>query len=172
MADRELSRKPKEIRKRLRRGDNLERDLAMLEEAGHKPVSEWDDEELAKGRPRDRRGSFSGRAPEWRKEQVEAEALRRHKEATLSAPKPRPEVLSKVLVELATNPETPVEVLTLLDSALATVKQRLGTGQRTPPTPAGVPPRLKDPGLPPNAVNDEDRMPRYLRDAQADGDVS
>ncbi|MEH1098210.1 hypothetical protein [Micromonospora sp. CPCC 205561] len=163
MGKRELSRKPKEIRKRLRRGDDLERDLAMLEEAGYKPVSEWDDEELAKGKPRDRRGSFSGRTPEWRKEQVEAEALRRHKEATLSAPKPRPEVLGKVLAELATNPHTPAEVLTLLDSALATVKQRLGTGQDTSPTPAGGPPRLKDPGIPPDVVDDEDRMPHYLR---------
>jgi hypothetical protein len=169
VAGRELSRKPKEIRKRLRRGDNLERDLAMLEEAGYKPVSEWDDEELARGRPRDRRGLFSGRTPEWRKEQVEAEALRRHKEATLSAPKPRPEVLGKVLVELATNPNTPTELLALLDSALATVRQRLGAGQNTPPTSADGPPRLKDPGIPPDVLDDEDRMPQYLRDDQQDG---
>jgi hypothetical protein len=48
---RELSRKPKEIRDRLRRGTDLERDLPMLYEVSqyHKPLSEWDLEELARG---------------------------------------------------------------------------------------------------------------------------
>ncbi|KOX14991.1 hypothetical protein ADK66_03045 [Micromonospora sp. NRRL B-16802] len=99
------------------------------------------------------------------KEHIEAEALRRLKETTLSAPKPRPEVLSQVLLALATNPETPADLLAMLDSALARAKQRLAPD---PPPPV----RLKDPGIPPALVNDEDRMPRYLRDAHDDGRVS
>lgn len=31
----------------------------------HKPISEWDLQELARGRPRDKRGGFKGRVPEW-----------------------------------------------------------------------------------------------------------
>lgn len=82
---RELSRNPKEIRDRLRRGTNPERDKAMLVELGYKPVSEWDMEELARARPRDRNGSFStGSAPRWLTADIQAEALKRLKESAFS----------------------------------------------------------------------------------------
>ncbi|RZT77965.1 methyltransferase family protein [Micromonospora violae] len=37
----------------------------MLEEIGYKPVSEWDNEELARGKPRNSQGSFSCPSPSW-----------------------------------------------------------------------------------------------------------
>ncbi|WP_328651318.1 hypothetical protein OG598_24960 [Micromonospora sp. NBC_00330] len=166
MSKRELSRYRKQILRRLRRGNNPERDLPMLMAAGYKPVSEWDDEELSKGRPRNSRGSICGRAPSWLTGQIEAEALRRLKEATLSALKPRPEVLSQVLLALATNPETPADLLAMLDAALTTAKQRIGPEQDPQP-----PVRLKDPDIPPELVDDEDRMPQYLYDAHDEGRV-
>lgn len=58
-----LSDKPSAVRARLRNtARNAERDMEMLYE---KPVSEWDMDELAKGRPRSSDGTFRGPAPSW-----------------------------------------------------------------------------------------------------------
>jgi hypothetical protein len=60
-----LSQKPEHIRKRLRRREvPLKRDLEMLANS-RKPMSEWDTEELARGRPRDKNGGFRGDTPKW-----------------------------------------------------------------------------------------------------------
>lgn len=57
-----LSEKPTAVRARIRKsGAKLERDVAML----YKPIEEWDMEELARGRPRNRAGNFQGPAPAW-----------------------------------------------------------------------------------------------------------
>jgi hypothetical protein len=52
----------------------------MLVEIGYKPVSEWDTEELARGRPRNSSGSFRGSSPSWLTEDIRAEAMRLLKE--------------------------------------------------------------------------------------------
>lgn len=207
MANRELSRKPRRIRGRLRHGINPERDLAMLEEIGYKPVAEWDNEELARGRPRDRRGSFSGRAPSWLNEAIQAEALKRLKETTFSALMAHSEALIKVLVELATDPGTPAGVRAdigkfVYDQLLGKAKQRMTIDAELSPrdktitalasaiinddgTPQDAPTvldgefteddeeddRPKDATIPPEGVDDEDRMPRHIRDAQEDGRI-
>ncbi len=58
----------------------------MLVEIGYKPVSEWDLEELGRGRPRNRNGSFAGgSAPKWLTPAIEAERRRRLKEAAHDA---------------------------------------------------------------------------------------
>jgi hypothetical protein len=74
-----LSRDPKQIRTRLRRrGVNTERDIAMyVEEVWKKPIEEWDLEELAYGRPRNKNGTFQGRSPRWVTPAVQKEAKRR-----------------------------------------------------------------------------------------------
>lgn len=81
MAGKELSRKPKEIRDRLRRGTDRKRDLELM---GYKPVPEWDMEELARGRPRNSNGSFRGASPSWLTEDIRAEALKRLKDNVFS----------------------------------------------------------------------------------------
>lgn len=43
----------------------------------YKPLDEWDNEELARGRPRARDGSFSGPKPKWISLKVHEEAMRR-----------------------------------------------------------------------------------------------
>jgi hypothetical protein len=44
-----------------------------------KPIEEWDDEELARGRPRDMGGGFRGRKPTWVTPEVHEAALDRFK---------------------------------------------------------------------------------------------
>lgn len=45
-----------------------------------KPIEEWDEEELAHGRPRDAGGQFRGQKPKWISSQIHEEALRRFKD--------------------------------------------------------------------------------------------
>jgi hypothetical protein len=60
--DEKLSKSPAQIRARARRrSKELNKEIARL----HKPVDEWDNEELARGRPRNKNGNFTGRIPDW-----------------------------------------------------------------------------------------------------------
>ncbi|MBM0259758.1 hypothetical protein [Micromonospora sp. 4G55] len=111
MGNRELSKDPHRIRTRLRRGTNPKRDLAMLDEVGYKPVSEWDDEELARGRPRNSRGSFSGGpTPKWLTPVVEEERRKRLKQATFDRLMTHSLRAMEVMGELVNDPETPASV--------------------------------------------------------------
>ncbi len=67
------SSKKKQIRARARRARKISTD-AM--EQLYKPVSEWDAEELAKGRPKAADGSFRGRTPPWIDRTVHEEILK------------------------------------------------------------------------------------------------
>lgn len=58
-----LSDKPSAARARLRKNAaKTERDMEILYE---KPIADWDMEELAKGRPRNKAGTFTGPRPKW-----------------------------------------------------------------------------------------------------------
>lgn len=71
------STSPKQIRARARRKQlAAEEALAEL----HKPIEQWDDEELARGRPRARDGTFKGKTPTWISRKVHEEAVRRFQE--------------------------------------------------------------------------------------------
>lgn len=60
---RPLSDKPSAVRARMRKtGKNITRDMEMLYK---KPIEEWDMEELARGRPRNKSGNFTGPSPQW-----------------------------------------------------------------------------------------------------------
>jgi hypothetical protein len=62
----EKSLSPKQIRARARRNGGLDNVTMKEREAlAGKPMEEWDLEELARGRPRDKNGNFSGRPPTW-----------------------------------------------------------------------------------------------------------
>lgn len=60
------SMEPKQIRARARRNGGMstmsDRERKALQ---RKPMEEWDLEELAKGRPRSKNGSFAGAPPKW-----------------------------------------------------------------------------------------------------------
>lgn len=44
-----------------------------------KPLEDWDPEELARGRTRDKNGNFSGRAPKWMTREMHEAAMERFK---------------------------------------------------------------------------------------------
>lgn len=62
-----LRRTGKQIRNRLRRRtEHFEEDAKLyMEVVAKKPIEDWDLEELARGRPRDKNGRFQGRSPSW-----------------------------------------------------------------------------------------------------------
>jgi hypothetical protein len=74
-----LSVTPQQIRARMRRrGVNMSRDVDLyVEHVYRKPLAEWDLEELARGRPRNKHGTFSGACPQWVTPVVMREAKRR-----------------------------------------------------------------------------------------------
>lgn len=73
-----LSKKPEQIRNRLRRGKALEADIRLYaEHVWGKPIEDWDMAELAHGRPRNKNGNFAGMAPKWCTRAVQQEAKRR-----------------------------------------------------------------------------------------------
>ena len=73
--DDKISREPRQIRNRLRRGSaNITADIEMLYSKG---LEDWDWEELARGMPRNKLGTFSGKAPKWITPMVQIEAKRR-----------------------------------------------------------------------------------------------
>lgn len=60
--DKPYSTKPSTVRGRVRKNaSRLERDVAML----YRPIEQWDIEELARGRPRNKAGNFTGPSPRW-----------------------------------------------------------------------------------------------------------
>lgn len=74
------SNSPEQIKIRLRRGTaHLDEDMEMLHKVTgrYKPLDEWDLEELARGMPRNKLGTFSGAAPSWITPAVAKEAKRR-----------------------------------------------------------------------------------------------
>ncbi len=73
------STNPHAVRKRAQRGHQDPRSAA--EQLYGKPVSEWDDDELAHGQPRDEDGKFHGRPPAWLTDELNAEAQRRFRTA-------------------------------------------------------------------------------------------
>jgi hypothetical protein len=83
-----LSRDPKQVRNRLRRSHRAtSQDFDVLREVDPrwgKPFEQWDYEELARGRPRAKNGSFAGATPAWVTPQVAAESRRRLRERAFS----------------------------------------------------------------------------------------
>lgn len=102
-----LSKKPSQIRNRLRRkGKKFEEDLEMYYEVmGRKPVEEWDLEELARGRPRNSKGTFAGQAPRWLTIHVQREAKRRLVEYTLGTMSAHVDVAVRAIAQLITSEE-------------------------------------------------------------------
>ncbi|WP_212993707.1 hypothetical protein [Actinoplanes auranticolor] len=83
----------------------------LVEVIGYKPVSEWDLEELGRGRPKNSDGSFpSGGKPKWITPMIEAERKKRLAEATHDALMAHSDAAMRVLGELVDDPKTPANV--------------------------------------------------------------
>lgn len=71
---------PKQIRARARR-KMARKDVMTEQELEHlynKPIDEWDLEELAHGRPRNSKGTFTGPKPKWISTMVHEQAMERY----------------------------------------------------------------------------------------------
>lgn len=81
----QLSKRPAQIRNRIRRAHKKQdRDIELLSEVtAFKPVEEWDNEELSRGRCRNASGNFTGRVPLWITPKVREEARKRLEGETL-----------------------------------------------------------------------------------------
>lgn len=107
-----LSRKPTQLRARLRRSQGkTTRDIALLAEVqgqDYKPIEEWDFEELARGKPRNKRGKFNtGQKPAWISPLVAEEIARRLRAGFIDEVRSTlPEVLA-VLKELLMDEGSP-----------------------------------------------------------------
>jgi hypothetical protein len=71
-----MQKSPSQIRARIRRRGTATKDEL---EALYKPVEEWDEEELARGRPRGPKGTFRGPRPKWITREIHEAALDRFK---------------------------------------------------------------------------------------------
>lgn len=72
----ELQMNKKQIRARARRHARIsEAEFDKL----YKPIAEWDEEELARGRPRAADGSFRGKSPSWITREMHEQAMARFK---------------------------------------------------------------------------------------------
>lgn len=72
---------PKQLRARARRQMRKTGRAApdTVEKLYGKPLEDWDPEELARGRVRNKRGDFSGKAPEWMTREMHENAMERFK---------------------------------------------------------------------------------------------
>lgn len=106
-----LSTKPSQVRVRLRRAakgnakrdGRMERDIEMLYQ---KPIEDWDNEELARGRPRNKNGGFTGRVPTWITPTIQKEAKKRLLDETFGAMSMHVHSAIRTVVKLMTSEET------------------------------------------------------------------
>lgn len=115
---------PKQIRRRVRRRA-ARSDILTTEEYRimYKPVEEWDMEELARGRPRNSRGTFTGPKPKWLSTSVHESAMDRFKQIvktemnrqTVGALQVFEEVMSSQELDIKGRPMVPAS--TKLDAA-------------------------------------------------------
>lgn len=131
---RALSTRPKVMRNRIRaqtRKGNLDKVGSEFKKL-YKPIEEWDSEELARGRPRDTRGGFMGKAPKWISRELHEESMNRFRQAlrdeTNSSANKAVSVINRIMDDDETDhrgkPRTPPS--TKLDAAKFLLEQVLG----------------------------------------------
>lgn len=114
-----LSTEPAQIRRRLRRKhEHFQEDLELYKKhAGYKPVEEWDLEELAHGRPRNKAGDFRSRAPGWMTVEIAKEARRRLLDQAFGGLASHLNAALKVVKELMESEEVDDKGRPLVDAA-------------------------------------------------------
>lgn len=99
------SKQKKQIRQRARRKMKLAEDeLALLYE--DRPISEWDMEELARGRPRAKDGTFKGRTPKFLDRAIHEQIVRRFEEIVREEMNGHTVEALKVIGEILADDET------------------------------------------------------------------
>lgn len=102
-----LTMSPKQIRARANRTGGLdsvtEREQAILR---GKPMEEWDLEELAKGRPKNKNGQFAGAPPKWITRETHEKSLEMFKKAIRMDMQSHTIRALEVIAEVMENDET------------------------------------------------------------------
>lgn len=139
----ELSTDPRAVRARLRRKDRkigrtedqMLADVEMLPR--YKDVTEWDFEELARGKPRCADGSFKGPAPRWLTPVIRKEATRRLGDMTRAMLATQVESAVTVMTTLMTDDERdeetgkPIVPATVkMDAAKFIIEQTIGKAKQ------------------------------------------
>jgi hypothetical protein len=105
-AGKPLSTDPKQIRNRARRRlDKFDQEVELYLQHS-KPIADWDLEELARGRPRDKDGKFRGPAPKWLTPAVTREAKRRLMDHTFGSLAGHVDAAIKAVAQLLSSTET------------------------------------------------------------------
>ncbi|PZV96317.1 hypothetical protein SAMN05443287_106193 [Micromonospora phaseoli] len=173
----------------------------MMAEEGHiKPVSEWDLEELGRGYPRNKDGTFARRrATDWLAPAVQAERMKRLKQASHDALMTHASDAMKVLGLLVNDPATPAGVRAdigkfIYEQLHGKAKAHVDVDAKVGPRDAIAAAIVLDDGLPqdaplvlegefteeeddpgdapmPGVDDEENRMPRPLREAHKEGRI-
>jgi hypothetical protein len=99
-----LNMTPKQLRERMRRSKKGAKSEEF--EVLYRPVEEWDAEELARGRPRDRDGQFKGLAPKWINRELHEEAMTRFRQVIRDGMNANTNLALQTISGLMTNEET------------------------------------------------------------------
>ena len=95
---------PKQLRERARRSKKgMDSDEFKTV---YRPVEEWDAEELARGRPKDRRGKFSGRPPKWLTRELHEEAMTRFRQVIRDGMNANTNIALETIKNIMENDET------------------------------------------------------------------
>jgi hypothetical protein len=117
-----LSTKPEQVRRRLRRAAANKKNASDgrigrdMEKLYRKPIEQWDNEELARGRPRNRAGDFRGIAPTWITPEIHAEAKRRLVRNTFGTMAPYLQNAIKVVADLMMSEEVDMNGKPIVDA--------------------------------------------------------
>ena len=125
---------PKQIRARARRKAKRAEIMSDQEREYlyRKPIEDWDLEELARGRPRDRNGGFKGRPPKWVSGAVHEQAMERFTSAVKGGMQVTTIDALRVLTELMNSEEVDhkgkpiVSASTKLDAAKFLIEHVIG----------------------------------------------
>jgi hypothetical protein len=95
---------PKQLRERMRRSKKGAKSEEF--EILYTPVEQWDAEELARGRPRDRNGLFTGLPPKWITREIHEEAMTRFRQVIRDGMNANSNIALQTIADLMTNEET------------------------------------------------------------------
>lgn len=95
---------PKQLRERMRRDKRGAKSEEF--EILYRAIEEWDPEELARGRPRDRLGGFTGLAPRWINREVHEQAMTRFRQVIRDGMNANTNIALETISNLMTSSET------------------------------------------------------------------
>ncbi len=144
---------------RRKRGDKGAKERAKL----MKPIEQWDAEELARGRPRNKAGNFQGRSPAWITREVHEESMTRFRQFVRDGMNAQTNIALQTIEAILSSDETDengkpiVAASTKLDASKFLVEHVLGKPKQRVETDISV--RLQ--GMMASSIITPDSLPAY-----------